>query len=738
MKRTGIVMSFEQDNDNEDEHEIQISGNNIKKRSMVSSSLTGSENGGNVAAVQFVSRKKRATETSATTSSSSTSDSYIDGGNSIKSNRNVFTSEKSSLSAIPIQDIISAADIIDHSVMDSSVTDGGATSAIENDENKEKESTADYPFISFVPASSSEFSQGNNMILKKPSIIDPKQNVPLVVIAMEQRKGLDPQKIAEMKQKEEEERLLAEATAATTRSLLSAHEISQSIQYKEPIKRDWNPAIESSKAKEKSEKIRKKYHIVIEGEEPLPPPIKKFEEMGIHEGLVQALNARGIKRPTPIQVQGLPVALSGRDLIGIAFTGSGKTVTFTLPLAQLAYTEEIKNPIQPGEGPIGMILGPSRELQKQTYELLEMFFKHISEAEEKKSGSKISTGKPLLRATLAIGGESKSNQLKTVMEHGIHALIGTPGRVNEFLSERSVKVDKCTYFCLDEGDRMMDQGFDVEVQSILSNFKHQRQTVLFSATMPKKFVDFAKSSLTLPVIVNVGRAGAANLDVIQEVEYVKKEAKVSHLLECLQKTAPPALIFCERQSDVEEIYEYLILNRIRVCSIHGGKSQSERNMAIQQYKNRERDVLVATDVAAKGLDFPDIQHVILFDMPSVIEDYVHRIGRTGRGGKTGFATTFVNHQVEESVLADLTGLLVEAKQRVPPFLIQYIPEHMKASYLNGIDDETSSKNQSGSGSNETGCSYCGSLAHKITNCLKLQSSGRQKAASMRDTVGGKY
>ena len=154
---------------------------------------------------------------------------------------------------------------------------------------------------------------------------------------------------------------------------------------------------------------------------------------------------------------------------------------------------------------------------------------------------------------------------------------------------------------------MLDLGFDEEVGEIMNHFHHQRQTILYSATFPKKFQDFAKATLVRPVVVNVGRAGAANLDVIQEVEYVKQEAKIVYLLECLQKTAPPVIIFCEKKGDVDDIHEYLLLKGVEAVSIHGGKDQEERNEAIALYKAGKKDVLVATDVAAKGLDFADIQ-----------------------------------------------------------------------------------------------------------------------------------
>jgi ATP-dependent RNA helicase DDX41 len=236
--------------------------------------------------------------------------------------------------------------------------------------------------------------------------------------------------------------------------------------------------------------------------------------------------------------------------------------------------------------------------------------------------------------------------------------------------------------------------------------------------MPQKFQEFAKHTLVKPLIVNVGRAGAANLDVIQEVEYVKSEAKIIYLLECLQKTAPPVVIFCERKGDVDSIHEYLLVKGVEAVSIHGGKDQEERNEAIRLYKEGKKDVLVATDIAAKGLDFPDIQHVINYDMPAEIENYVHRIGRTGRCGKTGVATTFINKDVDETTLLDLKHLLMEAKQRVPPVL----------QALEDPDDDL--VNIGGT----IGCAFCGGPGHRITDCPKLDKDARRIGQGKKDSI----
>jgi len=249
------------------------------------------------------------------------------------------------------------------------------------------------------------------------------------------------------------------------------------------------------------------------------------------------------------------------------------------------------------------------------------------------------------------------------MQSGFHMVVATPGRLQDMLEKRKFGLDSCKFLCLDEADRMIDMGFEDDVRNIMSFFKHQRQTLLFSATMPKRIQDFAEQSLVQPIVVNVGRAGAASMDIIQEVEYVKQEAKMVYLLECLQKTAPPTIIFSDNKNEVDDIHEYLLLKGVEAVAIHGSKTQEEREYAIKAFKTGKKDVMVASGVASKGLDFSEIQHVINYSMPKEIEDYVHQIGRTGRSGKTGIATTFVNMQTAEPTLLDLKYLLREAKQK---------------------------------------------------------------------------
>uniref|UniRef100_H2SDT8 Probable ATP-dependent RNA helicase DDX41 n=1 Tax=Takifugu rubripes TaxID=31033 RepID=H2SDT8_TAKRU len=449
------------------------------------------------------------------------------------------------------------------------------------------------------------------------------------------------------------------------------------------------------------ERVRKKFHILVDGDN-IPAPIKSFREMKLPPAILKGLKKKGIVHPTPIQIQGMPTVLSGRDMIGIAFTGSGKTLVFILPIIMFCLEQEKRLPFCKREGPYGLIICPSRELARQTHGIIEYYCKLLEEE-----------GAPQLRTALCIGGMSVKEQME-VIKHGVHMMVATPGRLMDLLQKKMVSLDICRYLALDEADRMIDMGFEEDIRTIFSYFKGQRQTLLYSATMPKKIQNFAKSALVKPITINVGRAGAASLDVIQEVEYVKEEAKMVYLLECLQKTSPPVLMFAEKKADVDAIHEYLLLKGVEAVAIHGGKDQEERTKAIEAFKEGKKDVLVATDVASKGLDFPAIQHVVNYDMPEEIENYVHRIGRTGRSGKTGIATTFINKGCDESVLMDLKALLVEAKQKVPPVL-----------QVLQTGDETMLDI-----GGERGCTFCGGLGHRITDCPKLEAMQTKQVSNL--------
>ena len=509
-----------------------------------------------------------------------------------------------------------------------------------------------------------------------------------------------------------EEELLAEEEAQLLRHLtkdraplLGRKQAAGAVErQQERMKTSWRPARSVRKmTEEEARKIREKYRIAVDGVD-IPPPIKKFALMSLPDAILDALQDRGIVAPTPIQIQGLPVALSGRDMIGIAFTGSGKTLVFTLPMIMFALEAEVMNPLRRGEGPVGFCLVPSRELAGQIHGIAKHFATYLARDKF-----------PQLNILLAIGGVDMGEQFRAIpRESGVHVVIATPGRIVDLLTKKRINFNRCIYMAMDEADRLIDLTFESEVRTILDHFTGPRQTVLFSATMPKKIQEFALSALVDPIVVNVGRAGAANLDVIQEVEYVKPEAKIRYLLECLQKTAPPVLIFAANQTAVDDIQEYLMLHNVDVCAVHGGMDQRDRLQAIEDFKNGRKDVLVATDVASKGLDFADIQHVINYDMPKEIEDYVHRIGRTGRNGKTGVATSFVNRDCSETFLLDLKHLLKEANQKIPPV-------------LQALDDGSTSNSIAVDGIN--GCAYCGGLGHRVMTCPKLRQVNASKLKS---------
>jgi len=519
-----------------------------------------------------------------------------------------------------------------------------------------------------------------------------------LLIANAKTRATMPEKAEPLKQLDEEQDILKHITMKT--ALKSVKELAKGVEYDSSIDTGWRPpwGVRKLKASE-HEAVRKKWAILVEGED-IPPPVTSFKEMRFPQPVIEHLKSKNITKPTPIQVQGLPVVLSGRDMIGIAFTGSGKTLVFSLPLVMLAIQEEHRMPLASGEGPVGMVICPSRELARQTSQVIEGYCEVLRDA-----------GFPEVRTLLAIGGVDVRTQTD-VLRLGCHIIVATPGRLKDLLHKKRMNLDCCRYLCLDEADRMVDLGFEEDVREILSYFQGQRQTLMFSATMPMKIRTFAESALIKPVTVNVGRAGAANLDVIQEVEYVKQEAKIIYLLECLQKTAPPVLIFAENKVDVDMIHEYLLCKGVEAVAIHGDKGQDERVEAIESFKAGKKDVLVATDVASKGLDFPDIQHVINYDMPDEIENYVHRIGRTGRCGKTGIATTFINKNQDETVLLDLKHLLKEAKQRIPPILM-------------ALDDPLEKLEEMANISGNKGCAYCGGLGHRIGDCPKLEAQSRQ-------------
>ena len=548
------------------------------------------------------------------------------------------------------------------------------------------------------PATNGEGQDGDNQdnnVVQQQSLMDQAEAL--------QVQEMTPQERVERQRQHEEELLLKQAQAQLTKKALqSAQEVAQGVIYTKPMPSLWKvprSILETTSPKD-WQQWRQDYAMNAQGKD-IPPPLSRFSDMKLPLPILNLLQEKQIVKPTPIQMQGIPAALAGRDLVGIAFTGSGKTLAFCIPTVMVALEQELLLPLLPGEGPLCILMAPSRELARQTFDILTEYLQAVSQTAQY----------PKLNSLLLIGGESTKAQIQALQETPIHCVVATTGRLKMLLKEQRMTLENTRLVCLDEADRLLDLGFDEEVGDIFNYFTRQKQSLLFSATFPQKFQDFCRQTLVQPIVLNVGRAGAANLDVIQEVEYVKQESKLVYLLSALQKTAPPVCIFSQRQRDVDDIHEYLLLKGVQAVSIHGSKDQQERNAAIALFKNGEKDVLIATDVAAKGLDFPNIQHVINFDMPTEIENYVHRIGRTGRCGKTGVATTFINRSSDEMTLLDLRGLLQEARQRLPPVL-----ELLR---------DPRPKNNNDNNNKTGGCSFCGGLGHSILDCPKIEKDAKR-------------
>ena len=499
--------------------------------------------------------------------------------------------------------------------------------------------------------------------------------------------------IPEHIRKVEEEQLILKSVS-DNKALMGVHELALGVVYTDPIKTSWKPP--KYLKLHKAEKVREKFDINITGEQ-APPPLKYFKDMKFPIPIVAALMAKQITKPSPIQMQVIPAVLSGRDVIGIASTGSGKSLSFILPLIMFCLEQEKCLPFGENEGPYGLVLVPSRELASQLYENVQYYTDVLA-------NNKF----PRLATVLCIGGTDMRDQIRQINK-GVHIVVATPGRLIDMLGKQIINFQVCRYLVLDEADRMVDMGFEDDVRQIFSYFKAQRQTLLFSATMPQKIQNFAKSALVQPITVNIGRAGAASQNITQTVVYVHFEERLSHLLDAIQKTGPPVLIFSEKKAEVDEIHEFLLLKGLDAVAIHGGKDQEDRKWSLRQFKEHKQDILIATDIASKGLDLENIQQVINFDMPDDIENYVHRIGRTGRGTSKGLSTTFINHSCALTTLLDLKHLLIEAKQEVPQMLME-------------LEDDNTVQQE--------GCTFCGGLGHRISDCPKLEANRKKQEINM--------
>ncbi len=359
-----------------------------------------------------------------------------------------------------------------------------------------------------------------------------------------------------------------------------------------------------------------------------------FSKLEIIEPILRAVAAEGYTIPTPIQQQAIPLVLQRKDLLGCAQTGTGKTAAFAIPILQILHEQK---PMAPGIKVL--ILTPTRELAIQIDESFAAYGKH--------------TG---IRHTVIFGGVSQLHQTNA-LKRGVDVLVATPGRLLDLMTQGYIRLDKLQIFVLDEADRMLDMGFIHDVKKIIAKLPQKRQTLFFSATMPPEIQKLANVLLTNPAKVEVTPPASTVDKIEQSLYHVGKMEKPELLLHLLHdKEIVTALVFTRTKHGADKVVKILQRHNIRAAAIHGNKSQNARQAALTDFKSGNLRVLVATDIAARGIDIDQLTHVINFEMPNVPETYVHRIGRTGRAGKTGIAISFCSRE-ERDELRDIQKLI---------------------------------------------------------------------------------
>lgn len=365
-----------------------------------------------------------------------------------------------------------------------------------------------------------------------------------------------------------------------------------------------------------------------------------FNNLSLIEPVLKALSNEGYTTPTPIQQKSIPVILQHKDLLGCAQTGTGKTAAFAIPILQLMQQEQQRN-TDNRRHIKALVLTPTRELAIQIEESFRAYGKYLD-----------------LRHLVIFGGVSQHNQVNT-LRRGVDILIATPGRLLDLMNQNLLSLRDIKFFVLDEADRMLDMGFVHDVKRIIAKLPAQRQTLFFSATMPPEIQQLANVLLKNPVKVEVAPVSSTADTIQQELYYTEKEHKRSLLIHLLQDaTIKNALVFARTKHGADKIAKELNRSGINADAIHGNKSQNARQNALQNFKARTTRILVATDIAARGIDIDELTHVINYELPNVPETYVHRIGRTGRAGASGIAISFCDRE-ERAYLKDIQKLIAK-------------------------------------------------------------------------------
>lgn len=379
-----------------------------------------------------------------------------------------------------------------------------------------------------------------------------------------------------------------------------------------------------------------------------------FEQLELIKPILTALKNEGYTKPTPIQEKAIPIVLQRKDLLGCAQTGTGKTAAFAIPILQVLFREkEVKKENQSIKA---LILTPTRELAIQIGESFQAYGKN--------------TG---IKHTVIFGGVSQKNQTDA-LRRGVDVLIATPGRLLDLMNQKYISLQHISMFVLDEADRMLDMGFIHDIKKVISQLPARRQSLFFSATMPPEIAKLADSILVNPEKVAVTPVSSTVDSIKQELYFVDKKDKKSLLIHLLKDPGiVTALVFTRTKHGADKVSKDLVKAGIKAEAIHGNKSQNARQRALTNFKTKETRVLVATDIAARGIDVEELSHVINFELPNVAETYVHRIGRTGRAGLSGTAMSFCD-QEEKAYLKDIHKLISKA---IP--VIEKQPFHMEMS-----------------------------------------------------------
>ena len=416
-----------------------------------------------------------------------------------------------------------------------------------------------------------------------------------------------------------------------------------------------------------------------------------FKNLQLIEPVLKALAHEGYTDPTPIQLQAIPIVLKKQDLLGCAQTGTGKTAAFAIPILQLMFQQKQIDHVQKKNGSIrrrniqALVLTPTRELAIQIDESFKAYGRYLG-----------------LNNLVVFGGVSKFSQI-IALRQPVDILVATPGRLLDLLQQRHISLNEIKYFVLDEADRMLDMGFVHDVKRIISNLPVKKQTLFFSATMPPQIKQLAGMLLQNPSKIEVAPV-SSTLDLIEQSLYFVEKQNKRFLLAHVLSGAPidRALVFTKTKHGADRVARDLSRKGIHAEAIHGNKSQNERQRALNNFKSRRTTVLVATDIAARGIDIDDLTHVINFDLPDVPETYVHRIGRTGRAGASGTAISFCDYE-EKIALSDIQKLIGKK--------ISIVKDHpydvalMHPQELTGLKHTLLSRRRPGGGSKKYGRTF---------------------------------